>query len=474
MKNSEKRSFAQRLKEAKVKQWIKFILTAIICILFTLWSGAWWIPLLILFFGDLYVTKYVPWGAWKQSKNPVRRTIAEWVDAILFALVAVYIINIYFFQNYKIPTASLEKSLLVGDFLFVSKLSYGPRGPMTPLSFPLVQHTFPVLNTKSYFDWPQWEYKRLPGFGHVKQDDIVVFNFPVGDTVPVIVTNPDYYTLVYRYGRDKIWNDPQEFGRIVYRPVDRRENFVKRAVALPGDSLQIINSDVYVNGEKQKEIPGLQYNYLVETSSLITERGFELLNISKTEQRDALLGTGVMKAYGYKPDSTGMFSHSVYRLPLTVEKLEKLKTFKSLVSVQRDSAYSRVYRDKVFPLSLENDWTRDNYGPIWIPKKGVTVAINMDNLPFYERIIRNYEGNKLEVKGDQIYINGQPATQYTFKMDYYWMMGDNRHNSSDSRYWGFVPEDHIVGKPIFVWLSLDEDKSFFSSIRWDRILKSAN
>ncbi len=473
MKNSEKKSFAQRIGEAKTKQWVKFSIATLLCIVFTIWSGALWILLLIPFLGDLYVTKYIPWGAWKESNNKTVRTVAEWVDAILFALVAVYLINVFFFQNYKIPSSSLEKSLLVGDFLFVSKMSYGPRSPMTPLSFPLAQHTLPVLNTKSYIEHPQWEYKRLKGFGDVKLYDIVVFNFPVGDTVPEKVSNPDYYTLVHLYGRDYVWNNPKDFGEIVYRPVDRRENYVKRAVGLPGDSLQIIDGDVFLNGKKEPGIPGLQYNYLVETSSFISDKAFESLQVSKDDRTEVNTNPqlrGILN-YLYTPNSSGRYNY-VYRIPLTADALAKLKNFKNVISVKREPAY--IFSGKTFPLSMDNGWTRDDFGPLWIPKKGATVAINTTNLPLYEHIIRNYEKNKLEVKGGQVFINELPATDYTFKMDYYFMMGDNRHNSADSRFWGFVPEDHVVGKPIFIWLSLDKDKNFLSAVRWNRIFKCAH
>ena len=473
MENFEKKSFAQRICEAKTKQWVKFSIAALICIASTIWSGALWILLLIPFLGDLYVTKYIPWGAWKQSDNKTVRTIAEWVDALLFALVAVYFINTFFFQNYKIPTSSLEKSLLVGDFLFVSKMSYGPRVPMTPLSFPLAQHTLPVLNTRSYIEWPQWEYRRLKGFGDVQLHDIVVFNFPVGDTVPEKISNPDYYTLIHQYGRDVVWNNPKEFGRILYRPVDRRENYVKRAVALPGDSLQIIDGEIFLNGKKELEIPGLQYNYLVETTIPVSDRIFESLQVSKDDRMEVNTHPqlrGILN-YLYKPNSSGRYNY-VYRIPLTADALAKLKNFKNVISINREPA--SIFGGKTFPLSMDNGWTRDDFGPVWIPKKGATVTINTANLPLYEHIIRNYERNKLEVKEGQVFINDLPATDYTFKMDYYWMMGDNRHNSADSRFWGFVPEDHIVGKPVFIWLSLNKDKSFFSSVRWNRIFKCAH
>lgn len=472
MESSKGKSLINRLKEASFKQWLKFILTALCCVCFTLWSGALWILLLIPLFLDIYVTKFIKWGAWKQSENVFLRKIAEWADAIIFALVAVYLINIFFFQNYKIPTSSLEKSLLVGDFLFVSKLSYGPREPMTPLSFPLAQHTLPILNTKSFIEQPQWDYKRLKGFGKVEYDDIVVFNFPVGDTVAEKMQNPDYYRLVYLYGRDYVWNHPEEFGEILYRPVDRRENYVKRCVALPGDSLRIINGEVFINGKKQKNIAGLQYNYFVETKEIISEKLFEDLNVSLD---DRFLINKNREAYqkladmGYKMDDMGRMNY-IYRLPLTNEAFARMKKSSNLISIQKEPS-GLFGDDKTFPLNMNTGWTRDNFGTLWIPKKGATTAISAANIPLYEHIIRNIEHNKLEVKDSVVYINDKPANSYTFKMDYYWMMGDNRHNSADSRYWGFVPEDHIVGKPIFVWLSIDKDKPSFSSVRWNRVFK---
>lgn len=470
------KSFQERLQMMTVKRWVKFILVLLLIIFFFVWSGAWWLWLLVPLAFDIFVTKYVNWNRWKEAKNPTLRTIADWVDAIVFALLAVYVINLYFFQNYKIPSPSLEKTLLVGDFLLVSKVSYGPREPMTPLSFPLVQHTLPKLNCKSYIEKPQWEYKRLKGFGNVKRNDIVVFNFPAGDTVASNFQQSDYYSLVYTFGRDVVNSGSPEYGKIITRPVDRRENYVKRCVAIPGDTLQIIDGVVHIDGQAAEDIEGLQFNYFVETTALLfSEKMIDKLHMRKADVRlinresykgpagQRITGEDFLRNMGYG-DSLGSVNY-VYKVPLTSESYRKLSAESSVVSIKRDP----LLYGKTYPLNKENGWDRYNYGPIWMPKAGSTVALNMDNLPIYERIIHKYENNKLEVRDSVIYINGQPAQEYTFKMDYYWMMGDNRDNSSDSRFWGFVPEDHIVGKPIFIWLSLDEDKSFPRNIRWSRI-----
>lgn len=445
---------------AKQKDLIKFAIWGTVYLLFCIWvKNLWLLPGIVIIF-DIYVSKKVPWSFYKKTKSGKKpHWIIEWLDAIIFALIAVGLINIYLFQNYKIPTSSLEKTLLVGDHLFVSKVAYGPRNPMTPLSFPLAQHTLPGLNTKSYIEKPQWKYKRLKGFGHVETDDIVVFNFPTGDTVCVNVPNPDYYELCRQYGRERVRNNSQpgiDFGEIVWRPVDRRENYVKRCVALPGDSLEIKNGRVWINDKAQEPHQGIQFNYRVFINkSLINPKVFERLNIAKDDIRF---------------EST----YQSYHLPLTDANVKELKKLKNVVAVN-PLKRMRGERDRsVFPHSDYYDWNADFFGPLWIPKKGETVKLSKKNIPIYERIIQAYEGNEFKSVGDSIfYINGEIADSYTFKMDYYFMMGDNRDNSVDSRYWGFVPEDHVVGKPILVWLSLNKDKSFPASIRWNRFFKMA-
>ena len=468
------------MRQATRAQWIKCAIAILLYLAFLIWVRSWWGLIVVPFIFDIYITKKIPWSFWKKSKNPAVRSVMSWVDAIVFALVAVYFVNIYIFQNYQIPSSSLEKSLLVGDFLYVSKMSYGPRVPNTPLSMPLAQHTLPVFNTKSYIEWPQWKYKRVPGFGKVKLNDIVVFNFPAGDTVAVnYQQTTDFYTLAYGEGqriyskqiemdsltrsqqraiydlyydagRKQILNNPRTYGEVLWRPVDRRENYVKRCVGLPGQTLQIKDHVVYLDGKPNKEPDNVQYDYFVRLKQAIPDELVRELGISG-EDLASLSETGTM--------------------PLTQYAYERLKACTDIVdSIAYDNVNS--VPDGLYPLNAWTGWTRDNYGPIWIPAKGKSVKLTMDNIAVYERPIRVYEHNDLEVKDGKIFINGKEADSYTFKMDYYWMQGDNRHNSADSRYWGFVPEDHIVGKPILIWLSLDKDRGWFDGhVRWNRLFR---
>lgn len=465
--------------EVSKKQWTKFGVALAFYLAFLIWVKSWLGLVVVPFIFDSYITKKIPWSWWKKTKNKSVQFVMGWVDAIVFALVAVYFVNIYFFQNYEIPSSSLEKSLLTGDYLFVSKLSYGPRIPQTPLTMPLTQHTLPIIGTKSYLEYPHWGYRRVKGVGQVKLNDIVVFNYPSGDTV---VTAPDYqaadyYSLCYGYGqslttdkpdlskmtrseqrivyknyyslgRQYIKNNPQMFGKVISRPTDRRENYVKRCVGLPGQTLQIKNRIVYLDGKPNKEPDNVQYGYYVKTKAPIPDEVRYDLGISLEDVSQ------------HNPEGT------LYWIPLTKKAYNGLKALTGLVSeIKLDEDPDT---DGLYPLDLYKSWTRDNYGPVWIPKKGKTLKLTEDNLPIYERPIAVYEGNRLEVKDGKIFINGKQTDRYTFKMDYYWMMGDNRHNSADSRYWGFVPEDHIVGKPILIWLSIDKDTS---KIRWNRIFR---
>ena len=464
------------MREIKPKQWIKFGIVATLYTLFCIWMQNGWLLLGLLLLVDIYLTKYIPWGVWKRSKSPAVQNVLNWVDDILFALIAVYLINLFIFQNYQIPSSSLEKTLLVGDYLVVSKLSYGPRVPNTPISFPLVQNTIPGLNCKSYIEWPAWPYKRVKGLGHIKRDDIVVFNFPAGDTIAIKEQNPDYYTLLEIVGRDRIYMDKATFGEVMYRPVDKRENFVKRCVGMPGDMLEIRDNQIYIDGKMATNPEKIQFNYFVETNgSLLSEAQFRLLDVSKDDRmlisgENGYNNQNLFAFLGITPDSVSGRYNPVYRFPLTPKALEMVKKLPEVkqVIIEPDAMGGDVF----YPVGYYTGWTRDNYGPVWIPKKGATVELSEENLALYSRCIKNYENNSLEVKDGAIFINGKQETSYTFKYDYYFMMGDNRHASADSRSWGFVPEDHVVGKPIMVWFSVDKDRRLFDGgIRWNRMFR---
>ena len=452
-------------------KWFKFSIALIICLLMIIWIDNYWLILGLPILYDVYISKKVHWAFWKKKGVKKQSATVEWVDAIIFAVVAATLIRMFFIEAYTIPTSSMEKSLLVGDYLFVSKVAYGPKIPNTPLSFPFAHHTMPgTKSTKSYLEWINWPYKRLAGINNVKRNDVVVFNFPAGDTIVVGYENPDYYSQLRSYST-LFKEDDMKKGRslqpdqaykkmgrqylanqntIASRPVDKRENYIKRCVGMPGDTLLCVDGQLYVNGGKQDLIDEMQYNYVVRTNgSPINPRKLEELNIAKADR-----------------DRNG----SSYNLPLSLQKVEKLKKLSNIVSIIRRNS-SKGNPEGVFPFSEHYPWNRDNFGPLVIPKKGQTVSLNLKTLPLYERAINAYECNALKVQDSTIYINGEIATDFTFKMDYYWMMGDNRHMSADSRYWGYVPEDHIVGKASFIWLSLDKDKSAFNKIRWNRVFK---
>jgi len=389
------------------------------------------------------------------NRKKIKKSIArEWVDAIIFAVIAASIIRIFLIEAYTIPTSSMEKSLLVGDFLFVSKIHYGPKIPNTPLAFPFVHHTLPLSKTKkSYLEWIKLPFYRFPGFSNIERNDAVVFNYPDGDTVSLkFQSNVSYYRLVKEYGRERVLNDKRNFGEITARPVDKRENYIKRCIAISGDTLEIIDRKVFINGEPSTNPGEKQFHYKVLTDgSNINPIILDKYNVTEF----------------YK---TGSSSEFIYTL--TPETAERFKAFSNIVSIKPMIKKNNYWDENIFPYDTNFKWNIDNFGPLVIPKKGVTVNINMNNICLYKRIIQAYELNELEIKDNKIYINGEEKDSYTFEMNYYWMMGDNRHNSADSRVWGFVPEDHVVGKAIFVWLSLDKNKSLLGGkIRWNKIFR---
>ena len=467
-------TFGERIKNTTRNQWIWLVVWTIAVMLFAIWARSAWFLLLLPLVFDIYITRYVPWAFWKKAKNPVVRKTMEWVDAILFALVAVYFINTFFFQNYQIPTSSLEKSLLVGDFLMVSKLSYGPRAPMTPLSFPLAQHTMPIIGGRSYFERPQWRYRRLRGFGRIQRNDLVVFNFPAGDTVALNIQHVDFYTLVHQFGRQRVLSDRATFGDIVWRPVDRRENYIKRAIGLPGETIELRNDSVFINGDFVPDPPFVQHNYIIHTDGThISPQLFRTLGINKS---DYLMHDRYGRTVSRGSDLANNNGRVYSDIPMTAEMVTTLraKSFVRNIIREREMPGSGFY----YPLNYQTNWTRSNFGPLWIPARGDTIWFNRGNLDFlvaaYERPIKNYEGNDFAFRNGRVYINGQVAEYYVFRFDYYFMLGDNRHQSADSRNWGFVPEDHVVGRPVLIWLSLERDNPWFGGrIRWNRMFRSA-
>lgn len=444
------------LKELYYNKWVRLTFWSVLYLLWVIWLGNyWWLFGLVPIF-DHHITRKVKWLFWKKEykEGEPRNTLLDWLDAIIFAVVFVTFINIFFFQAFKIPSSSMESSLLTGDHLFVSKLTFGPRIPQTPLTIPFTHNV--IFGKESYSTLIQNEYRRLKGFRNVERGDYVVFGFPDGDTVLTKAPADDYYAVCRFYGKEYA---VKSYGPLIVRPADKKDHYVKRCVAIHGDTLSVVNGRVYVNSQAQEVWPGVQTTYNVVTDgSRINLKTLEKLglNLSELSFDESLPGYPQM--------------------PLTAAMLEQIKACANVRSVEEQvDVYPPDYPDSylmLFPYKEDFRWTRDNYGPLWIPEAGATVRLDSHNIALYERIIRVYENNELKITSDgHFIINGKETDEYTFKQDYYFMMGDNRHNSLDSRYWGFVPEDHIVGRPALIWLSTDSAKSFPSNVRWKRFLK---
>ncbi|MFZ1702997.1 MAG: signal peptidase I [Saprospiraceae bacterium] len=398
------------------------------------------------------------------ENNPYQKSaLREWVESIVFAVFAAAFIRMFLIEAYVIPTPSMEGSLNVGDFLFVSKAHYGIRTPMTVAMIPLLHNTVPVVGGESYLHKPSLPYYRLPAIEKVESGKPFVFNWPVGDSVYVTsqrsytvsqVANEPYFLVGDRELAQKV--KKKEF---VVRPVDKKDHYIKRCVAGPGDSLQIINKQIYINGKPQKNPEHLQYFYIVQLPP----------NVSISTQKMDSWGVD----FGDTPDRGTFFKNGQARLFLDNAQVEKFKALSPDVIVQQHNPEPNPLGIFPFDPAINNTWTVDNYGPIWIPKKGSKTTLDMSNIAFYKRAISVYEKNTLDIKGEDIYINGVKSTEYTFTQDYYWAMGDNRHNSEDSRMWGYVPFDHVVGKPLFIFFSTKEG-SMKNGINWDRIFKSAS
>jgi signal peptidase I len=405
---------------------VAFLIFTLIWSLFVYAIEGEWLYFIPIIISDILFFETISWQFWKKKKakkTKKKSEIRSWVEAITFAVIAATLLRTFLIEAYTIPTSSMEKSMLIGDFLFVSKTSYGPRVPMTPLAFPLVHHTLPFTkNTKSYSEAIKLAYHRMKGFGDVKRNDCVVFNWPA-----------------------------EKLGR----PIDKKENYVKRCVGIPNDTIEVIDGILYVNNQVHLEPNGMKkqylYNIKTKSSGLNPKILYEKFDITEGRR-------------GKNPNE--------YILQLTdTTKLELLK-FNNVVTIDREINKSNSHYDYIFPNEINFKWNIDNFGKIIIPKEGVTVKLNSKNLPIYRDIIERYETNDLVINNDSIYINNILSNEYTFKMNYYWMMGDNRHNSADSRMWGFVPENHIVGKALFVWMSWDTNAKGLKKVRWNRLFTS--
>lgn len=441
---------------------------------------------------------YLPYWAFSGSPKYIgqidrvkfpKSSAMEWRDAILFAVVAASIIRTYTFEAFTIPTGSMEKSLLIGDYLFVDKLAFGPKSPQTPLAFPFAHHSLPLTNntTPSYLKWLELPFFRLPGYSSIKRNDVVVFNYPEGDTVDVeIQSNQSFYSMIRSVGNQAKTDEmaagqPEKPNSYYYnlakdyllenrkftiRPVDKRENYIKRCVGIAGDEIEIREGILYVNKEKSFMADQMQYVYYVTFKKPIN-----LTDRAKAQFK---------KDYNvnFQSISNASPNGTIFRMPLTAEMVTKMKGDPNVANVERyinpkkeigtDASIQYPY----YPNVKAYNWTEDNFGPLVIPAAGMTINLTLENLPLFSRPIRVYEGNELRVKNGKIFINGEESSSYTFKMNYYWLMGDNRHNSADSRFWGFVPEDHVVGKASFVWLSIDPELPMFDGgLRFNKMFR---
>jgi signal peptidase I len=432
----------------------RLFILSILYTLFVIWVENIWLLFGLLILADMHITKFVNWTFWKKKlkEGEKRKFTVEVLDAFIIAAIAAFFLRFFMIEAFTIPTSSMEKTIRVGDYIFVNKLRFGPRLPNTPLSLPFTHHTIPFTKTrKSYLKWIQLPYRRLHGYGQIRNNDVVVFNFPEGDTVVFDYPKEDetYYTLSRKYGGTFV----KDYYRTAIRPVDKREYYIKRCIGTPGDAIEIIHGIAYINGKQEKPPPRMQYNYFFiaenkADSSLFSEYDISLYDVNYNE------------------------FNSIYEAPLTKENLALIRNNSRVKGIRKHESIDPIVSSyQIFPFSGQYMWTEDNFGPLIVPKKNTAVKISQDNLPLYSRIITVYEQNKLSLQGDSIFINGILTDSYTFKMDYYFMLGDNRHNSNDSRFWGFVPEDHIIGIAFFVWLSLDRNKPSFKKIRWKNMFK---
>ncbi|MBN2347494.1 MAG: signal peptidase I [Bacteroidales bacterium] len=439
-------------KRNSKKTYIKFSAAVLVYSLFVLWLDNYWLFFGLIIIFDGFLTKFVNWTFWKKRlpAGKKHKFTTELLDALIMALIAALLIRIFVIEAYTIPTSSMEKTLLAGDYILVGKLKYGPRLPITPLSMPFSQNILPLAKTKSYLEWIKMPYKRLNGLRKIKNYDVVVFNYPEGDTIVAEYPDKSYYTLVRQYGRRFMLNNHT----IITRPVDKKDNYIKRCIGIPGDTVKIIHGRAVINGVPEILPKTTQFNYFVKTEGSAAD-------------------TQVFNQYQIALyDINYNDYNSIYEVPLTLSTYNIIKQKKIFTGIRRheniDPSFSKY---QIFPFDENFSWTEDNFGPVIVPEKNSIITLTPRNISIYERLISVYEKNHLEVRNDSIFINGTYNNSYRFKMDYYFMMGDNRHNSNDSRYWGFVPEDHIIGKALCVWLSIDKNKPPFKNIRWNKMFK---
>lgn len=462
---SLKEGFVRRVKDNAKTRWVRFGIVSLIFFLWVVWMNNYWFLLLYPLLFDIYITGYIPFSWWRKDDRAWVRKSMSWVDAIVYALVLVYFVFAFIGQNYMIPSSSLEKTLLTGDYLFVDKTTYGPRVPITPINFPLVHSTMPkwLGGFDSYVDWIENDYRRLPGLRGVEENDIVVFNFPAGDTVATkFEETSNYYDLVKQFGRERVNSDKANFGKIKHRPVDRRVNYVKRCVGLPGDTFKVVDDVIYINGEARPQPQHVQFAYFVGVNQPLTKEYTDELGITPSDIARLDANNELMKGSQY-----------VYWMPLTQDMVESLKGIGA--NIVKASDVHKTELELMFAEEISQGWTLSDWGGkkgVVIPKKGMTVEMNENNWHLYKRAICVYENHPdAKFEKGKFYIDGKESPTYTFDMDYYFMMGDNRDLSLDSRFWGFVPEDHIVGRPLLVLTSFDRENG---GMRWNRIFRTPN